>query len=175
MSYSMRMAMGEIAYDGYHAIDEEYTPFKELPEPEQIRWAQAANNSMRAWTEPGGVNVARWKEETRAAHASLREHKKAEPGFASTLPLDEVRRIQAETVDACQAFLQHNASGDLVHPGRKLTESGQLYVSNLAELMKKEILSFDPDYESRVADARSLMQIYQDKYRKLKEGLKELL
>ena len=72
MGYSQNLSLGEIAYDGYHAIDDEYVPFEKLPEAEQVRWAQAARNACDAWTRPGGVDVEHWRTATRAAHEELR-------------------------------------------------------------------------------------------------------
>lgn len=72
MSASSDLERGEIAYDGYHALDETYTPFSELPEDEQWRWAQAGCNAGDAWVKPGGLDAGHWRQSTRAAHAHLR-------------------------------------------------------------------------------------------------------
>ncbi len=74
MGYSQNMTLGEIAYDGYHAISEEYTPFWELTPRERHRWAQAARNSRDAMGEAGGLRDASvWRMRTRDAHAPIRE------------------------------------------------------------------------------------------------------
>ncbi len=80
MGYSQNLALGEIAYDGYHAIHEEheFTPFEDLHVSEQEAWAQAARNACDAWNTPGGVDVAYWKKATREQHAELRAHRQQE-------------------------------------------------------------------------------------------------
>lgn len=72
MSASSDLERGDVAYDGYHALDPEYTPFNELPRDEQWRWAQAACNAGDAWVKPEGVDAEHWRTSTRAAHAHLR-------------------------------------------------------------------------------------------------------
>lgn len=71
------LALGEIAYDGFHAGDDNYKGFKKLSSRLQERWAQAAKNAREAETKAGSVDVESMREKTRAAHAELRAKERA--------------------------------------------------------------------------------------------------
>lgn len=128
MSASSDLTRGEIAYDGYHALDETYTPFSELSEEEQWRWAQAGCNAGDAWTKPGGLDAEHWRQSTRAAHAHLRT------GKAQSAHQQLINAAQSliKAADACEKEAENHPSSRLAAPVLKYIEA----MNRLREVLK---------------------------------------
>lgn len=133
MSASSDLTRGEIAYDGYHALDETYTPFSELPEDEQWRWAQAGCNAGDAWAQEnaitrGGLDAEHWRQSTRAAHAHLRT------GKAQSAHQQLINAAQSliGAADACEKETENHPSSRSAAPVQRYIEA----MNQLREVLK---------------------------------------